>query len=65
VAAAVNSPFTIREDWRARRAAARRYEIVVGLAAYFALTWEGEALVFGTVIGVVGGYFLLRSLIAP
>ncbi|KAK3677031.1 hypothetical protein LTR78_003236 [Recurvomyces mirabilis] len=65
VTATVESTLTIRDDWRERRAAARRYELVVGLAAYLALTWEGEALVLGSVVGIVGGYILLRALIAP
>ncbi|KAK4561322.1 hypothetical protein LTR86_004639 [Recurvomyces mirabilis] len=65
VTATVESTFTIRDDWRERRAAARRYELVVGLAAYLALTWEGEALVLGSMVGIVGGYILLRALIAP
>lgn len=60
----VKQPYPIRKDWREARAAARRYEILVGLASYLALTWEGEALLAGTVIGVLGGYFVLRTLLA-
>lgn len=60
----LKSPFEIRKDWRERRAAARRYELIVGLAAYLGLTWEGEALLAGTVVGVIGGYLVLRALLA-
>ncbi|KAK5123748.1 hypothetical protein LTR85_002384 [Meristemomyces frigidus] len=59
----VEAPFKVRSDWRERRAAARRYEILVGLAAYLGLTWEGEALLAGTVVGILGGYLVLRALL--
>ncbi|KAK4544742.1 hypothetical protein LTR36_003991 [Oleoguttula mirabilis] len=59
----IQSPFKIRSDWRARRAAARRYEMLVGIAAYLALTWEGEALLAGTIAGIIGGYLVLRALL--
>ena len=58
------SHFEVREDWKERRAAARRYEIAVGLGAYLGLTWEGEALLLGTVVGIIGGYLILRTLLA-
>ena len=61
--AEVKPPFVIRKDWREARAAAKRYELAVGLAAYLGLTWEGEALLAGTVFGVVGGYLVLRAMI--
>jgi len=56
-------PFAIRKDRRQARAAARRYEFIVGLAAYLALTWEGEVLLGGTVIGIIGGYVAMRALL--
>ncbi|KAM3416651.1 DNase I-like protein [Cercospora zeina] len=56
-------PFKIDNDWKARRAWARKYELVVGLGAYLALTGQGEALLAGTVAGVVGGYFVLVALL--
>jgi hypothetical protein len=61
--AAVEQPFPIRRDWRAARAAARRYEFVVGLAAYLTLTWEGEALLAGSIVGLLGGYLALRAML--
>lgn len=61
----VEPPFQIRKDWQEARAAARRYEYFVGIAAYLTLTWEGEMVVAGTLIGLIGGYVALRALIAP
>ncbi|GIZ45584.1 hypothetical protein CKM354_000874300 [Cercospora kikuchii] len=58
-----SAPFRIDSDWKARRAWARRYELVVGLGAYLTLTGQGEALLAGTVVGVVGGYFVLVALL--
>lgn len=60
----VKSPFEVRKDWKERRAAARRREIVVGVAAYVALTWEGRAMLLGTVLAVIGAWAALRSLFA-
>ena len=57
------SRFKIDEHWQSRRAWARRYELIVGLGAYLTLTGQGEALLAGTVVGVVGGYFVLAALL--
>ena len=59
----VKNPFTIRSDWQAALATARRLEWVVGLAVYLGYTWEGETLVAGSVVGILGGYWLLSSLL--
>jgi len=53
--------FAMRKDWAERRATARRYEVLVGIASYLALTWEGEAVLAATVVGILGGYLLLSS----
>jgi len=63
VTAELAPPFESRRDWRERRAAARRYEIFIGLLAYLGWTWEGEALLLGTAVGIVGGYLVLRALL--
>ncbi|GAB7356971.1 hypothetical protein MBLNU459_g7809t1 [Dothideomycetes sp. NU459] len=63
-AAWVSSPFQLRPDWKERRAAARRREVFVGVFAYLGLTWEGRALLVGTVLAVIGGWAALRSLLA-
>ena len=57
------SPVPIRKDWREARATARRYEYMIGIAAYLGLTWEGEAMLFGTIAGLVGGYLVLKAVI--
>jgi hypothetical protein len=64
VAAGVKPPFSMRRDWRERRAAARRYEVLVGIASYLALTWEGEAVLAATIVGILGGYVALRAMLA-
>ena len=57
------APFPIRAGWKQRRVAARRRELVVGIAAYLTMTWEGEALLLGTILAVIGGWAALRSLL--
>lgn len=64
VATDVKPPFTMRKDWEDRRTAARRYEVLVGIGAYLALTWEGEALLATTIMGILGGYVALRAMLA-
>jgi hypothetical protein len=56
-------PFTIDSTWRIRRSSARAKEVVVGGAAYLAMTWEGNGLLLATVAGIFGGWFVLRSLL--
>ena len=60
----VKAPFKMRTDWKQLRVAARRYEVLVGVASYLALTWEGEALLVATIVGVLGGYVALRAVLA-
>ncbi|WPH05035.1 Hypothetical protein R9X50_00793300 [Acrodontium crateriforme] len=59
----VEPPFDVKPGWKERRATARRYELMVGLVAFLGYTWEGEALLAGTLIGLIGGYFALSALI--
>ncbi|OQN98516.1 hypothetical protein B0A48_15777 [Cryoendolithus antarcticus] len=58
----VEVPFKLRTDWKGRRAVARRLEVVVGLAAYLGWTWEGEALLVATIVGIVGVGLVVRAL---
>ncbi|OCT54922.1 hypothetical protein CLCR_02947 [Cladophialophora carrionii] len=58
------APFDIDPDWRSKRAQARRKELAVGLMAYLALTWEGNGLLLATTIGAIGGWLIIRSLLA-
>lgn len=57
-------PFAIEPDWKSRRAMARKKEIAVGLAAYLSLTWEGNGLLLATLVGGLGGWLVLTSLLA-
>lgn len=59
----VSPPFPVRPDWAERRVAARRREIAVGILAYLSLTWEGRTLLVGALIGVIGGWAVLKSLL--
>lgn len=55
--------FELDQDWEARGHAARRREVMVGVAAYLGLTWEGNGLLAASLIGVLGGWFVMSSLI--
>lgn len=60
----LNPPAAIDPTWRERRDWARRWEILVGIASYLSLTWEGNGLLLGTLIGATGGWLVIRSLLA-
>lgn len=62
VAFSKRAPATIDRKWQENRMAARRIEIAVGLAAYLGLTWEGNSLLLGTILVMVGGTFMLKNL---
>lgn len=57
-------PFGTDPDWKAKRDAARRKEIIVGIFAYLGLTWEGNGLLLASVIGILGSWLVLSSLLA-
>lgn len=59
----VKPPFPIDPKWRERRAVARRKEIAVGLGSYFALTWEGRGVLFAILVGALGGWAVIRSML--
>lgn len=48
------SPFPINPGWKARRDAARRWEIIVGLLSYLALTGKGR-MILVTLFGALAG----------
>ncbi|PGH34050.1 hypothetical protein GX50_03106 [[Emmonsia] crescens] len=54
-------PFEIDSNWESKRLAARRKEVVVGVAAYLGLTWEGNGLLLGASLILIGSYFALQS----
>lgn len=55
-------PFGIDPIWKERRVAARRREVVVGLGAYLALTWEGRAILLAVFVGTLGGWAIIAGL---
>ncbi|RAL07992.1 putative inositol 5-phosphatase [Aspergillus homomorphus CBS 101889] len=57
------APFPIDPDWARRRDTARRKELVVGCVAYLGLTWEGNGVLVATVVGLLGAWLVLRSLL--
>ncbi|KAJ5221975.1 uncharacterized protein N7469_010862 [Penicillium citrinum] len=57
------APFSIDPHWRSRRESARRKEIAVGFLAYLGLTWEGNGLLLASMIGIIGAWTVLRSLL--
>ena len=56
-------PFDIDPHWNMKRSVARKKELLVGLFAYLGLTWEGNGLLAATIIGAVGGYLIIKSLL--
>ena len=56
-------PFELDPAWKIRRETARMKEVVVGLACYLGLTWEGRGLLFAVVVGALGGWVVVKSLL--
>jgi hypothetical protein len=55
-------PFEVNPQWKARRDAARRWELIVGVMSYLALTGKGRVILV-TFLGVaMGSLFLAGSL---
>lgn len=59
----LNPPFSIDTQWKQKRAVARRNELVVGAGAFLSLTWEGRIALLATIIGAVGGWWVIASLL--
>ena len=57
----LSPPFDIDPGWRNKRVAARRRELIVGIAAFLSLTWEGRIALLATIIGAFGGWWVIRS----
>ncbi|KAF1988801.1 DNase I-like protein [Aulographum hederae CBS 113979] len=57
-----NPPFGLKGDWEAKRAAARRREVVVGLASWAVLTNEGRAGLVGSVVGALVLWWVVCTL---
>ena len=58
----LSPPFAIDPAWTTKRVTARRKEVVVGLAAYLTLTWDGRVILIAMVVGIVGGWLVISSL---
>ena len=58
----LSPPFSIDPQWRRKRAMARRRELMVGAGAFLSLTWEGRIVLLATIIGLVGGWWIISSL---
>ncbi|MCJ1290437.1 hypothetical protein MMC34_001975 [Xylographa carneopallida] len=61
----LDPPFPNDPQWRQRRRIARSKEIVVGLSAYLGLTWEGRGLLIALLIGALGGWAIIVSMLQP
>ena len=59
----ISPPYTTDPEWRQKRAAARRREFAIGLLAYLGLTWEGNGFLVATVLGALGGWAIIRSIL--
>lgn len=59
----IHAPFGIDPKWREKRQIARRKELVVGFIAYLGLTWEGNGILLATVIGALGGWAIIKSML--
>ncbi|KAL8827941.1 MAG: hypothetical protein Q9191_002887 [Dirinaria sp. TL-2023a] len=58
----LSPPFGIDPDWRQKRARARRRELAVGIAAFLGLTWEGRLALLTTIVGAVGGWWVISAI---
>jgi len=58
------SPFSLDNQWKSHRSAARKREVVVGMCAYLGLTTEGRMIVIATTIGILGVWLVSQSLLA-
>lgn len=54
-------PFERENEWRSKRALARKEEVMAGCSMFLTSTWEGWLIMIGTIAGIVGGYFLLKA----
>lgn len=59
----LDPPFDIDPQWREKRAVARRTELVIGAGAFLCLTWEGRMMLIATIVGAVGGWWIVTSLV--
>lgn len=56
-------PVEIDPAWYEKRSSARSKEIIVGYLGYLSLTWQGGGMVLATIVGAVGIWIVLRTLL--
>jgi hypothetical protein len=56
------SPYSINSQWKARRDAARRWEVIVGFLSYLTLTGKGNAILVALLGAVLGSLWLASHL---
>ena len=56
-------PFPIDPAWQEKRSSSRSKELMVGYLGYLSMTWQGGGLVLATVVGAVGVWVVLRTLL--
>lgn len=56
------SPFPLNPQWKLRRDAARRWEVIVGVLSYLTLTSKGNAILVAVVGAVLGSLWLASYL---
>ncbi|OAL01115.1 inositol 5-phosphatase-like protein [Phaeosphaeriaceae sp. SRC1lsM3a] len=56
------SPFPLNPQWKSRRDAARRSEVIVGVLSYLTLTGKGNAILVAVIGAVLGSLWLASQL---
>lgn len=56
------APFERDPQWQDMRNAARRRELIIGVALYATTTWEGALTSMSIVLGLVGTIYVLRAM---
>lgn len=59
----IKPPFELNPVWKERRAAARRREMLVGIGAYLALTWEGRGILVALLVGALAGWIVIERIV--
>lgn len=56
------APFAVDPEWKSKQDAARTKELLVGYLAYAGWTWEGNGILLATLLGVMGAWLVLGSM---
>jgi hypothetical protein len=60
----LNPPYHFTENWKERRAYARKKEIVIGWLLYVTWTWDGWVILLSINLGAFGGWIMMKSLLS-